>query len=381
MIKSFPIAVVSVAFAVPAFVSAEVSTPRQLADRPAAHCQAPRWAPDGSHLAYEVYNPKEDARETWLIKFTADGRKDGEDSKVDAGRGGKASQLLKGRLPPVVDFEWAPDMKLIVKPYVFSSRGPKKNFDLFADGQWLTSNPGNDGQPAWSPDGQFIAYASQQKDSGDIYLLDLGGDPKPQQLTFWPQATELNPRWSPNGKSLLFTRSRSGSKGQDIGLIVDVAKARDTVQMVTEWEGDEIRPSWAPNGKLIAFYANKGQTSDKNFDLWVVDIVGKTAKKIDSDVVVDDHRGVVWTPDSTVLFYVKKDFGKNNPVRWAKADASQSGTLDTGTQLNSDLALFGAASGKLQLAFKALGQTGSTNKTWERLFMITFAMSDLKAGQ
>ena len=29
---------------------AEVSTPRQVADRPAAHCQAPRFAPDGTHL-------------------------------------------------------------------------------------------------------------------------------------------------------------------------------------------------------------------------------------------------------------------------------------------------------------------------------------------
>jgi Tol biopolymer transport system component len=354
---------------------AEVSTPRQVADRPAAHCQAPRFAPDGTQLAYEVYDPKADSRETWILKLSADGRPDGNPMEVTAGRA-QAADLLSGKKPPVVEFEWAPNMKLLSRPYVFSSRGANKNFDLFADGDWLTTNPGNDGQPSWSSDGRLIAFASQQKDSGDIYAIDLQGDGKPLRMTFWPTATEFAPRWAPNGRSMLFTRSQSGTKGQDIGLIQDTNKPQETLRMVTEWPGDEVRANFSPDGKWIAFYANKDNKTEKIFDLWVVDTTGQNAKKLAANVVVDDHRGVAWSPDSTTLFYVQQDFKADNPVKWARLDGTAHGVLETGTQLNSDLVVF-AKGDRLHLAFKALGQKGSTEKTWERLYVVNFTMADL----
>ncbi|MCA9543222.1 MAG: PD40 domain-containing protein [Myxococcales bacterium] len=355
---------------------ADVSTPRQVADRPSAHCQAPRWSPDGLHLAIDIYEPKKELRETWIVKFSEDGRKVGE-AKVTAGRASAAARL-GAKAPPVVEFAWAPDMKLLSKPYVFSSRGPKKNFDLFADGAWLTTNPGNDGQPAWSPDGRFIAFTSQQTDSGDIMLIDLGGESdKPLQVTSWPTMTEYGPRWAPGKSALLFTRSQTGNRGQDIGVVLDVKRARETTKMVTEWGGDEIRPSWSPDGTAVAFYANKGNENDKQFDLYVVNLDGSDPRRLARDVVVDDHEGPVWTPDGTTLLYVKKDFKADNPVMWVRRDESAKGTLDTGTQLNSDLSLYNAG-GQLKLAFKALGQRGSTEKTWERVYVVGFTMGDLK---
>lgn len=367
-------ALIAPALLVSSEANAEVSSPRQLADRPAAHCQAPRWSPDGQQLAFDVYDPKKDTRQIWIAKFTGDMRKQGED-EVTTGRSA-ASSMLGGKRPPVVELAWAPDMKLLSKPYVFSSRGPKKNFDLFADGTWMTDNPGNDGQPAWSPDGTMIAYASQRTDSGDIYVLDLAGDTdKPIQATLFVNATEFRPRWAPKKNYLLFTRSEDG-KGQDIGLVIDPKRARDTTQMVTTWPGDEIRPSWSPDGRRVAFYANKDQKDKKKFDLWVIDIDGQNPMKLVSDVVVDDHYGPQWTPDGQTILYVDLDFKRDNPVRWVRTDGSAKGTLKTGTQLNNDLALF-ARGDQLYLAFKALGQRGSSNKTWERLFVVTFTAADL----
>lgn len=363
-------------------VAAEVSTPRQIADRPSAHCQSPRWSPDGLQLAYDVYEPKKDQRETWIARFGSDGRKSG-DEEVGTTQGGGARELLGdgARKAPVVEFTWAPDMKLLNKPYVFSSRGPNKSFDLFADGTWLTSNPGNDGQPAWSSDGRFIAFTSQQRESGDIMMLDLGADTqKPIQVTAWPNATEYEARWAPGKKMLLFVRSKTGSnKGQDIGVVSDVLRPKETAKMITEWDGDEIRPMWSPDASAIAFFSNKGNSNDKVFDLWTIAADGSNPKKLETDVVMEDGTGPVWSPDGTVIFYVKRDFKNDNPVRWVRRDSGEKGTLATGTQLNGDLALTGDASGSLRLAFKALGQTGSTDKTWERLYVVTFTMADLKA--
>ena len=354
---------------------AEVSTPRQIADRASAHCKSPRWSPDGKQLAYDVYDPKREAREVWIVHLD-----DGNRMEEVVVSGGSAAAKLRGKKPPVLELEWAPDMKLLNKPYVFSSVGQQRNFDLYADGSWLTKNRGNDGQPAWSPDGRFIAFTSQQKNSGDIFYIDLGGDSeKPKRVTSWPNMTELRPRWSPRANQLAFTRSQAGKRGQDIGICDDVTNPKNSMRMVTDWAADEIRPSWSPDGKWIGFYSNKGRKNPKLFDLWVIGADGANAQQLAKDVIVDDHLGPAWTPDSSTILYVARDFKKNNPVRWVRRDGAEKGVLETGTQLNSDLAI-GADKKGLRLAFRALGQSGSTNKTWQRLYMVRFTMDDLKAN-
>lgn len=362
---------------------AEVSSPRQIADRPSAHCQSPKWSPDGLQIAFDVYEPKKDQRETWIMRFGKDGRKSGEE-EIRPGQGGGARNLLGdgARKAPVVEFAWAPDMKLLNKPYVFSSRGPNKSFEIFADGTWLTKNPGNDGQPAWSSDGRFIAFTSQQRQSGDIMMIDLHADSQePVQITPWPDATEFEPQWAPGKNMLLFVRSQSGgNKGQDIGVVQDVLNPKATTRMLVAWDGDEIRPAWSPDASKIAFLSNKGNANDKVFDLWTIQLDGSDAKKLDTDVVWEDGSGPVWSPDGSTLFYVKRDFKNDNPVYWTRQDGSQKGELNTGTQLNGDLSLIAGEGGEIKLAFKALGQKGSTEKTWERLYVVTFTMADLQAA-
>ena len=342
--------------------------------------ETPGWilslGPDGKNVAYDVFNPKRDTRETWIVQVGPTGAPQGE-KEVKTGRSG-ASALLGGKKAPVVELAWAPNMGVISKPYVFSSRGPKKNFDLFADGAWLTSNnPGNDGQPAWSSDGRFIAYASQRRDSGDIYVIDLvEGDPeKPTQVTLWPNATEFHPRWSPKKNYLLFVRQQDGSKGQDIGLVAEVLRPQDSTNMITNWQGDEIRPTWSPTGAQLAFYSNKGKKNSKHFDLWTIRVDGSGALKLASDVVVDDL-GPAWTSDGKHVLFVKRDFTKDNPISWVTTDGQSRGHLDTDTQMNSDLAVF-SEGGKMKLAFRTLGRKGTGEKTWQRIFVATFTAADL----
>ncbi|MEE2787342.1 MAG: hypothetical protein VX589_08390 [Myxococcota bacterium] len=348
----------------------------EVADVTGAHCQAPRWSADGLQLAYEVYRPKKDTRETWIAELDSASRVT-KRQEVSTGRS-QASTLLGGRKAPIVDFEWAPTMTLLSKPYILSSRGPKKNFDLFADGDWLTKkNPGNDGQPSWSRDGRYIAYASQRQHSGDIYVIDLGGNPDSHmRATLWPNATEFRPQWSPTKNFLLFTRSQEGRNGQDIGLVIDVRRPQDTTRMVTQWPGDEIRPSWSPDGVRIAFYSNRGYKADsKRFDLWVIGVDGNNERKLASDVVVDEHAGPAWTPDNQNILYVKRDFKRDNPIEWVRVDGSKRGVLVTNTQLNSDLVLHGRDDA-WQLAFRSLGRRGAKDMVWQRIYMTQLSAKD-----
>jgi Tol biopolymer transport system component len=148
--------------------------------------------------------------------------------------------------------------------------------------------------------------------------------------------------------------------------------------MVTNWVGDEIRASWSPDGTRLAFYSNKDQRNNpKLFDLWVIGVDGKNPVKLSSDVVVDDYHGPAWTPDSSTVLYVKRDFKGNNPVRWSKVNNTAHGILATGTQMNADLAVY-AAGKRIMLAFRTLGLTGSSEKTWQRIYVTSFEMDDLK---
>jgi TolB protein len=81
----------------------------------------------------------------------------------------------------------------------------------------LTHNPAMDMQPSWSPDGRFVAFTSNRSGNADIWVMDVsaigaanaGAEPPLQQLTRHPAADHY-PQWSPDGKRIVFTSTRSG---------------------------------------------------------------------------------------------------------------------------------------------------------------------------
>jgi Tol biopolymer transport system component len=79
----------------------------------------------------------------------------------------------------------------------------------------LTTFPGWEGQPSFSPDGKQVAFSwnGPQEDNYDIYVM-LVGTAMPVRLTTDP-TRDAYPAWSPDGRSLLFIQleaSGSGSK-------------------------------------------------------------------------------------------------------------------------------------------------------------------------
>jgi len=93
-----------------------------------------------------------------------------------------------------------------------------------ADGtqpEQLTDSLGEDWQPAWSPDSQSMAFASNRNGNWDIFVMRADGT-QPEQLTDDP-GTDLLPVWSPDGQGLAFTSNRLGGLGV---FLVDVAEGR-----------------------------------------------------------------------------------------------------------------------------------------------------------
>ena len=354
-------------------LQARVSSPQEISSRPNAHCQNPRWSPNGKRLAIDVYNPRAETHEVFIVKLGSAGAPMGEEKVRIAGL--SRSRLSGGNAPPVLEFAWAPDMDT---PYVFSTQGSRRNFDRYADGSFLTKNLGNDGQPAWAPSGRYLVFTSQQQSSGDLWYIDFeAGDGEPKPLFETRAQTEYLPRFAPREDKLLFIRSQGEQRGQDIVLIENLQRPRSE-KLLTNWSGDEIRPSWSPDGKWIAFYSNQESRNPKLFDLWVIDQSGGNKRRLAKDVVVDNHQGPAWSRDSSTVIYVKRDFDRHNPILWVRKDGSARGGLVSQTQLNSDLSVYHSRDGGSKLAFRAIGLQSTRQKNWQRIYMVDFTMDDLR---
>jgi Tol biopolymer transport system component/serine/threonine protein kinase len=119
----------------------------------------------------------------------------------------------------------------------------------------LTTDPGFEGLPSLSPDGNQVAFASggPQTDNFDIYVKQIGGGP-PRRLTSDPAVDEF-PAWSPDGRSIAFIRDR-GDK-LEVLLIPSLGgperKIADTVadRSIFIFSRDPPYLSWSADNKYL----------------------------------------------------------------------------------------------------------------------------------
>ncbi len=98
--------------------------------------------------------------------------------------------------------------------------------------------------PAWSADGELIAYASVRDDQSDLWLAGAAGD-DPRQITD-DDANDFQPVWHPNGTQILFISDRDGAED-----LYSVELASGTIRRIG-FDG-AINPAISPDGSLLAY--------------------------------------------------------------------------------------------------------------------------------
>ena len=73
----------------------------------------------------------------------------------------------------------------------------------------LTQNPADDADPAWSPDGQRIAFYSNRDGTFDIYVMNADGSHQRRLTRHF--ADDSDPAWSPDGHTMAFATNRDGN--------------------------------------------------------------------------------------------------------------------------------------------------------------------------
>jgi Tol biopolymer transport system component len=326
-----------------------------------ANCQAPRWSTDGSQVAYEVnYHDK---KRIELFLLTPGG---GEPREVrPSSRGASALTAgfsTSGTASVVHEISFAPPK---IGRFAYSASSADQDYDIFIDGTGAIAHSNfPDGEPAWSPDGRYIAFASARTGQGDIYLIDTWAvDEAPRRITSMPTSSEVYVTWDPTSKILAFVaHNREG----DSLYFVEPFEKKAPV-LVTPWGRTQTRPSFSPDGKYVAFYSN--HDAPPRFDLYVAEL-GGAATLIAADVLLNAS-GPSWTPDSAHLVFVKNDDSRFDPVLIAPiANPDNVRVVPTATVGNGDLDVALGTDGRFYLVVVAQGIAGDKQRDFKRLYVM-----------
>ncbi len=195
---------------------------------------------------------------------------------------------------------------------------------------------GNAIYPALSPDGRFLAYAAQARDSQRVLVQDLAGGPPDTVAAFGEFGGAGSMEWSPDAARLLLTSSRGAAilsrRGAQVrtlrgavegtpqfaywlpdGLSVSIhAESEKRILIVNLETGDTVpvavrgdyrwidEGSWSPDGKYFAVVTTAADVQHSQIRTVALD--GQTEVVIEDTVQINSPR---WSPDGAALYYAK----------------------------------------------------------------------------
>lgn len=239
----------------------------------------PDWSPAGAKIAFE---------------------RDGRIHVVEAD-GSNETRLARGTAP-----DWSPDGRRIVFAELDCSlscgTGRFGIAVMNADGSGLTRLVGGDviessslgvGNPAWSPDGQWIAF--EHLGDGDmrphqIYVMRAdGGQPRRLTSEAGTQYAESDPEWSPDGSRVAFW-----SYGHGIATVTLGDPSHPTsLYRNFPFVHYGAKPAWAPDGGSVAFTA-------EGPSVYLLDLAGDDPRRL-----IGRARRADWSPDGTRIAFVR----------------------------------------------------------------------------
>lgn len=228
------------------------------------------------------------------------------------------TNLANGACQP----SWSPDGAQLVFISPCPTRGEfyenfYDNSGLYivnADGTGLTalSNaPGGDFDPAWSPDGERIAFASLRDGRKEIYVLNIDSGVVIRLTNSTSDIENTQPSWSRDGKMITYTVMRLGA--YQVWAMTDTGQ--DNVQLVRSGQSLwDYLPFWSPDGTAILFNQRLlGPTAPWLMSISFADRDTQEPIKLDLPTPIED---VEFSPDGLWIIFESTD-GVNRDVYYS----------------------------------------------------------------
>lgn len=220
------------------------------------------------------------AKEVWVMRWD----------------GSEAQQLTSYRSIAMAP-AWSPDGQWLA--FTSFLRGQPQLFILRPTEGYLkplSTLPGVNSSPSFSPDRRRVAFAAGGDGNTDIYVVDVEGA-TPVRLTS-SRAIETQPAWSPNGRQIAFTSTASGRPQ------IHVMDAEGTnVRQLTSTDTFADEAAWAPDGVRLAYTT----LVDGRFQIAVLDMRAGTRTVVAGP---GSNESPCWSPDGTMLAFVSNRTGR-----------------------------------------------------------------------
>jgi len=189
-----------------------------------------------------------------------------------------------------VDPAWSPDGKEIA--FASSRSGASAIYVMNGDGsgtRLVASTPAGV-HPSWSPDGKQIVFGGANHIG--LYVVDADGSHL--HRIGHDSAKVAFPAWSPNGSWIAFSRTEPNTPVTELWVIHPNGKG---LRRVTSLASTVASPSWAPDGKRLAFAAPvRGQ-----YEIYVTNLDGTGLKRLTASASEDIDPA--WSPDGKVIAF------------------------------------------------------------------------------
>lgn len=153
----------------------------------------------------------------------------------------------------------------------------------------LTGND-NDAYPSWSPDGSRLAFWDTSNDT----ILTINADGTDRRAIGRGQF----PAWSPRGDRIAI----KGCVSSNCGIVLINPDGSNPIRITTN--ANDGQPAWSPDGRSIAFVSNR----DGNWEIYVVNADGSWLRRVTNDIHTDGLPA--WAPDGIRIAFRSDRSGK-----------------------------------------------------------------------
>ncbi len=150
-------------------------------------------------------------------------------------------------------------------------------------------------QPAWSPDGKWIAFFGYRDGGYDLWAVAPDGSHQ-HKLT-WGPFDDREPVWSHDGTQIAFSSDRGDPLGSSYNIwTLDVGSGH--LRQLTTEPSEDYMPSWSPDDREIAF----ASTREEGRSVWAVNAADGRQRKVATAAGTVDAPS--WSPAGHLVYHV-----------------------------------------------------------------------------